>query len=209
MGKLGIPLPALSPEGSISLLRHANDNVVEAMVALATAYLSDHPLGPVQSGKRALKLLEDAVNLGDPVACLRLGLLLHEGICGVKLSQRKARRRALQLYDRVEKLGCADAHYLLGKYGGFFGTDYKIKHFRFAAEKGHAKAELSLGHFLEVGHLVDRDLDEARRLYSSAAGKGLAAAQACVNRLDRGEPLGLNDKLDPEAATIFMAHVNC
>ena len=74
-----------------------------------------------------------------------------------------------------------------------------MKHFRLAAEKGHAKAELSLGHYFEAGLCVERDLDEARRLYSSASARGLAIAQKCVDRLDRGEPLGVDDVLDPLA----------
>ena len=199
---------ANSAKGLLSLQRHADDGVVEAMVALSGAYYTELPLGPVRSGKRALQLLEDAANLGDPVACLNLASLLHDGPSGVKINKRKARRRALQLFDRVEKLGRADTHYLLGKHGGLFSTDYKVKHFRLAADKGHAKAALCVGHFLETGLYADRDLEEARRLYSSAAGKGLAVAQTCVDRLDRGEPLGLNDTLDPEAASIFIAYVN-
>ena len=173
-------------KGLSCLQRHADDGVVEAMSALSSAYLSDNLL---QFRKLALKLLEDAVSLGDPFACLKLGSLLYEGGIGVKINQRKARRRALQLYDLVEKLAHAEAHFSIGLYGGAFGKAFQMKHFRLAAEKGHAKAELTFGHFFETGCCVERDLAEARRLYSSAAGKGLAAAQACLDRLDRKEPL--------------------
>ena len=89
-----------------------------------------------------------------------------------------------------------DAHFSIGVHGGNYGSAYQMKHFRLAAEKGHAKAELSLGHYFEAGLCVERDLDEARRLYSSASARGLAIAQKCVDRLDRGEPLGVDDVLD-------------
>ena len=181
-------------ERATSLQRHVKDEVVEAHVMLARGYLSAVTcnLGLRPSGKRALKLLERAVELGDCIACLKLGDLLHEGFNGVKIN----RRKALQLYKRVEKSGHVDAHFSIGVHGGNYGSAYQMKHFRLAAEKGHAKAELSLGHYFEAGLCVERDLDEARRLYSSASARGLAIAQKCVDRLDCGEPLGVDDVLD-------------
>ena len=184
-------VPAQSDaEGAISLQRQAKDEVVEAMFILARGYLSEvRVVGLRPSGKRALKLLERAVELGDSIACAKLGALLQDGFSGVKIN----RRKALQLYQRVEKLGHADAHFLIGEHGASFGSAYQMKHLRLAGEKGHAKAELSLGHFYEAGISVHRNLEEARRLYSRASAKGLAVAQACIDRLDLGEPLGADD----------------
>jgi TPR repeat protein len=95
---------------------------------------------------------------------------------GVKIN----RKKALQLFNRVAGSGSAEALFHVGRSGHVFGRSYQLKHFRLAADLGHAKAEASLARNYEVSG-PGQDLVEARRLYESAAAKGYPAAQACLN----------------------------
>ena len=162
-----------------NVLHHVNNGVTEAMIDLASAYMSGEH-GAVRSGKRVLKLLERAVELGDPTACLHLGVLLYDGMTGVKIN----RKRSKLLFARVAALGHAEAYFRVAKSGGHvLGRSYQLKYFRLAADLGHAKAKANLAMMYELSG-PGQDLVEARHLYESAATKGYAPAQNALSRLD-------------------------
>ena len=171
------------------LRRHVDMQVPEAMTQLGGHYC-DGKLGLVKSGKRAARLYERAVELGDVEAMSNLGTLYATGN-GVKLSKKKS----ANFYRMAADAGNTAAQYNLGTRSynaGDFSEAMRL--YGLAAAQGHTNSEYELAVCYETGRGVPVNfgeaaplcahLDEAKRLYALAAAKGHERAKSMLANLE-------------------------
>jgi TPR repeat protein len=125
-------------------------------------------LGLVRSAKRAIKLWENAVELGDTTALYNLGNCCANGD-GVKLNLKKA----MNFYRMASDRGDPVSQNALGV--RLFAQDNfeeAFRYFHLSAEQGFTKAELNIGQCFQDGKGVEANLEEAKQWYVRAADKG-------------------------------------
>jgi uncharacterized protein len=114
---------------------------------------------------------------------------------------------AVQVLDPLAQAGDADAQFELAElaYSGrglSKNQEFALELLRLASQQGHPKAALQLGVAYWTGRPrvnLDRNTDEAIRLYKIAAMAGLAGAQANLGRIYEG---GEGTKLD-HASSVY------
>ena len=147
------------------------NEVPEAISFLGDAYCEGW-YGLVKSDKKAAKIYRRAVELGDVDAMVNLGLLYETG-SGVKLDKKKA----MQLYRNASNRGSAKGQKYLGfMYAEDGKYDEGVPFLKMSVEAGFAEGMGLLGLCYDYGNGVERDLDEAKRLYSLAVAKGYEPA---------------------------------
>ena len=168
------------------LRRNVENNHPAAVCHLGSCY-DDGELSLVPSHKKAARLYQRAVELGDVMAMNNVGSAYEHGR-GVKLDKKKAFKHFQMAADR----GCATAQYNVGYcYADGDGViqDYAeaFRFFKLAANQGFTEAEFNLGCMYEDGDVVARDSDtaEAIRWYERAAAKGHEKAKDALARLKK------------------------
>ncbi|EGB02082.1 hypothetical protein AURANDRAFT_18141, partial [Aureococcus anophagefferens] len=124
--------------------------------------------GLVKSDKKAAKIYQRAVELGDVRAMNDLGEMYEFG-SGVKLDKKKAER----LYRAASDRGDAVAQSNLGCL--FFAEEKfeeAFRYFALAADQGYTDAENNLGCCYERGKGTEVDIGKARYWFERAAAKG-------------------------------------
>ena len=173
-----MPAPKSESEELARLRRHAENDIPEALKDLADVYRRGG-LGLKVSLKKCAKLYKRAVELGSVEAMNNLGGMYEVGE-GVKLD----RKKAMQLYRLCADRGHAGAQQNLAielSRMGSFGE--AIRYFKLAAAQGLSVAEFSLGARLYNGEEMERDVEEAKRLFALAAAKGYERAVDAMARL--------------------------
>ena len=167
-----------------ALRRHVNNDMPEAVKHLGGAYEhGDQALGIVKSAKKAVKLYERAVELGDVGAMVNLGLH-YNGMrtgAGVKVDKKKAMQLFRMAADRGSPQGQSNLALVLMEENE---TEQAVHWFRVAAQRGLAAAQVNLAVCYANGITVDRDLDEAKRLCALAAAAGNEHASALLAKLN-------------------------
>ena len=150
--------------------------VPEAIAQLGD-YYRDGMLGLVKSGKRAARLYERAVDLGNVTAMTNLGHMYDTGN-GVKLNKKKA----TNFHRMAADAGHATSQHNLGTFSQIAGDfSEAARKYGLAAAQGLTEAEFMLGNFNHTGRGVPVNLDEAKRLYALAAAKGHEEAKAALD----------------------------
>jgi hypothetical protein len=176
------PYPETDEVSLAMLRRHVeNDNPV-AIRHLGECY-QHGKLGFVPSHKKAARLYQRAVELGDVTAMCNLGTLYTQGE-GVKLDKKKMVKYWRMAADR----GCAIAQSKLGVcllYGDGVTQDITegLRLQKLAANQGLAIAEYFLGVVYQSGLRVARDPAEAIRWFERAAARGCEDAKTALVRL--------------------------
>ena len=175
--------PKTCKEDLARLRRHADNDVPEAISLLGKCYLLGN-YGLVKSDKKAARLFERAVELGDVDAMVRLGVLYEEGGTGVKMNKKKANKLFGIAADRGDAWALSffsDSLLLNEK------PDKAVSYLKAAVNQGYTDAEWKLGLLYETGGGVPQDFDEAKRLFAHAAAKGNECAARALARLNERE----------------------
>ena len=154
--------------------RHAENNVPEAIKDMGDSYFYGK-LGLVKSPKKAVRLYERAIDLGDVSAMYFLALLYSEGATGVKLDKKKAAHLLRMAADR----GYAKAQCKLSALHANTvprDIDEAVRLCRLAAAQGLTEAQFNLAIVHATGDGVTRNLEEAMRLLLLCAAKGHSGA---------------------------------
>ena len=158
------------------LKRHVENGVPEGMTNFGHIYFAGEKakvLGLVRSAKRANKLWENAVELGDLAAMRNLGASYAKGD-GVKMNVKKAMHFYRMASDRGDAFSQNDLGSMLAARGNFKEA---LRYFQLAAEQGYAMAEFNIGHCFQEGKGVEVDVQEAKQWYVRAADKGNEVAK--------------------------------
>jgi len=153
------------------LRRHVENEVPEAINHLAQRYVRGEwvSIGVPKSAKKAAKLFKRAVELGNTMAMVGLGLLYERGD-GVKLDRMKAR----QLYQLAADRGSAHAQFDLGNNLRDAGDETAaMSYFTLAANRGLIVAWNALGGV----YYNQRNLEESTRWFERAAAAGHEGAR--------------------------------
>ena len=166
------------------LKRHIQDGVAEAMNCLGKLY-SQHKLARdfdlVRSAKRAVRLWEKAMELGNVGAMYHLAVAYEDGD-GVKLNKKKA----MHFYRMAADRGCALSQTCLAEMLCESGNIKEaFRYIQLSAEQGFTVGELSLGECYWKGNSVKIDIDEARLWFMRAAGKGNERAKEHLAQIFR------------------------
>ena len=174
-GILGCPTCRAKPvlfdsELILRFRARADKRDATALTVLASCY-HDGSKGLKKNSKEAVKLYEQAAQLGHPEAAGRLGKMHLEGD-GVKKNPTQAKR----YLGLSANLGSTAALFLLGnllregKKKGFpQDLAEAAKLYRKAANQGHADSQANLAQMLKTGQVVPQDPQEAERLFKLAA----------------------------------------
>ena len=149
------------------LRRHVENEVPEAITFLGTAYREGR-LGLVKSDKKAIKIYRRAVELGDVVATVNLGILYEHG-SGVKLDTKKAERLYRAAADRGDAIAQNNLGNVLRSEEKF---EEAFRYYALSADQGFTDGEHNLGccYCFEKG--TEFDLGKARYWFERAAAKG-------------------------------------
>ena len=172
-----------SAEENLAILRRSVENGIPAAIRQLGRSYVDGSFGLVPSHKKAGRLYQRAVDLGDVLAMYDLGVLYFQGQ-GVKLDQKKA----FKYFRMAANRGLPKAQCNLGKscyFGEGVPQDYAeaVRLYELAAEQGHTEAEYNLGCAYGSGEGVAHDATEAIRWYKRAAAKGYEPATGALARL--------------------------
>ena len=129
---------------------------------------------------KAIELLLDLAEQGDPFGKILIAGFYYKGDCGFPLNVRKAKKMAGEVIEQIKQLsneGDEKAAYILGsayEEGLFLGQNYKkaAECYRKAAEAGEICAMTELGLLYENGTGVTRDYKKAIEWYRKAAEAG-------------------------------------
>ena len=170
------PLPKSREEHLALLKRHAKNGVPEAINAVGDL-LRDGPLGSSRAQpytgpffynsncRVAATFFERAVELGSVQAMTSLGLLHENGLCG-----KRDMKKATRLYRMASDRGNARAQEILARHLQFNTTqslrEESFRLYKLSAEQGYTQAAYELASCYERGRGVERDLEEAKRLYT-------------------------------------------
>ena len=172
-----------APDGDADILailqKHADNNQPIAVRQLGD-YYAQGTCGLKPSHKKAAKLYERAVDLGDTTAMNNLGAAYMTGK-GVKIDKKKA----VKYYQMASEKDLALAQYNLGTCfykGNGVAQDLAeaVRLFKVAAESDVTDAEFNLGGMYNNGEGVAKDANEAKRLWGIAAAKGHLQAKAAL-----------------------------
>ena len=180
-------LPESEEEGLAMLRRRVENENPKAVCHLGLCYM-DGRLGLKPSDKKAARLYERAVELGNVAAMYFLGCIYQFGR-GVKPDKKKSFEYWRMAADR----GHAVAQFNLGccfNEGEGVAKDYAeaFRFYKLAADKGYTDAECNLGCAYVLGEGVARDDAEAYRWFERAAAKGNEKAKAAAARLRTSFP---------------------
>ena len=177
------PIAQNNEQALAQIRRHVENEIPEAIAALGHAYHSGD-LGLVKSSKKAAKLYKRSVELGSVDAMINLGHMYTYGD-GVKRDMKKASQLNLMAADRGHPTAQNNHGHNLSKAGDKEGG---VRYFRLSAEAGFAMGQYNLGYAYQHGEGgLERDIEEAVRLYVHAAAKG---CQEAIHALDE---LGILD----------------
>ena len=161
------------------MLRRSVENDNPAGVRHLGCCYAQSRLGLVPSHKKAARLYQRAVELGDVMAMYNLAIVYDEGQ-GVKLDKKKA----VKYYRMAADRGYAGAQYNLGccfrDGDGVTQDDAEaVWFYKLAADQGLTKAENNRGLMYARGRGVTRaDVAAAIRWYKRAAAKGHETSKA-------------------------------
>lgn len=126
-----------------------------------------------------------AADQGLAIARFRLGLLYALDVEFNKLNSNVEKGKTL-IFDAANQ-GLADAEFFTGIIYYNSNTPQRFiesaEWFKKAAEQGHPQAQLLLGNQLLLGLGVEKDLEEAKKLYFKSAEQGESRAQLKVGHL--------------------------
>jgi len=170
-----------SPSEQLARLRqHVENEVPEAVLQLGYMYRDGMPhLGVPKNLKKAVKIYKRAVELGNVDAAEHLGTMYSQGV-GVKLDTEKAK----QLFRIASDRGHAVAQ---GKLAGLLQREEchaeSFELYTLAAKQGLTSSEFMAAWYILISPVpeIPEDLEEARRLLTRAAAKGLEAANEFLN----------------------------
>ena len=158
-----------------ALRRHVENDVPEAINFLGRAYHRGL-LGVTKSMKKAKRCYKRAAELGDLDAMSFLAGMYHDGQ-GVEPDIKKATR----LYQIASDGGHAGAQNNFAVLFESTGNEQMAgRYYKLAAEQGLAPAEYMMGIYRWEGRGMDRDLEEAKRWFTSAAAKGYEDAKKAL-----------------------------
>ena len=163
----GSPLPETDADVLAMIRRSVEDEVPEAIKHLGDQYRRGH-LGLVKNAKKAAKIYKRAVELGNVDAMVCLGTMYRTGEGGFKIDKMKS----IQLYRMAADRGSAVGQCNLGVHLSGSCPEESIRLWKLSAGQGYAQSELNLGQAYADGWCVEVDLEEARRLFTSAAARG-------------------------------------
>jgi hypothetical protein len=176
------PMPDTKEEELAMLRRNAENGIPAAIQKLGSDY-SIGNLGLVPSHKKAARLYQRAVDLGDVMAMHNLACSYFKGE-GVKLDKKKA----VKYYRMAADRGNAIAQFVLGEF--FYHShgvaeDYAeaMRFYKLAADQGYTTAEYNLGVVYANGDGVTRDNAEAVRWLERAAAKGYEDAKSALAKI--------------------------
>ena len=181
------PRPETAEASLAMLRRHAANSKGAAVFNLGQCYALGG-LGLVPSHKKAARLYERAVELGDVWAMNNLAMSYELGR-GVRLDRTKMAR----YYRMAAERGYPIAQYNLGSCydagdGVLKDAETAVRWYALAAGQGHTNAEVNCGVAFANGEGVARDDAEAARWFGRAAAKGdESAARALAALLTRNE----------------------
>jgi len=179
------PIAQTNEQALAQIRRHVENEIPEAIAALGHAYHSGD-LGLVKSSKKAAKLYKRSVELGSVDAMINLGHMYTYGD-GVKRDMKKASQLNLMAADRGHPTAQNNHGNNLDKAGD---KEEAVRYFRLSAEAGFALGQYNLGWAYQHGEGgLERDIEEAVRLYVHAAAKG---CQEAIHALDE---LGILDTI--------------
>lgn len=147
--------------------------------------LSPETLRKVAEQENAEKLYRKAVEQGDAIAQLNLGICYTKGK-GVK----RDKQEAVKWYRKAAEQGNAEAQcelgisYIIGK-GVEKNRKEAVNWFHRAAEQGYDFAQYMLGRCYEYGLGVEKSKKEAEKWYCTAAANGCIVAEAALRRLGK------------------------
>ncbi|NQZ08183.1 MAG: prolyl oligopeptidase family serine peptidase [Algicola sp.] len=98
-----------------------------------------------------------------------------------------------------EALLLADGHEFNKLVGS--SKDKALQHYRRAAELGESRSMFNVGHFYQIGEVVDKDMKQARKWYQKAADAGFADASFRLGGLYLAGTLG---EVNPQKAIKFF-----
>jgi TPR repeat protein len=155
------------------------NEVPEAITTLGFAYHSGF-LGLVKSDKKAAKIWNRAVELGNLDAMVQLGGLYETG-SGVKLDKKKAMKLYRAAADRGHAFAQNNLGILLASEEKF---EEAFRYFALAANQGFTAGETNLGLCYRDGDGTEVDLGKARYWFERAAAKGYETAIEWLADLD-------------------------
>jgi hypothetical protein len=163
-------------EGLARLRRHVENEQPEAMKQLGDCY-NNGGYGLVKSSKKAAKLYLRAAELGQVNAMVELGNLYDTGGTGVKRDRKKAIKMFRTAADRGNAIAQSSLSTSLSVDGQYMES---FRYCKLAADQGYTQAQYNAGYCYENAEGVERNLDEAKRLYALTAAKGFEPGIAAL-----------------------------
>lgn len=155
----------------------AEQKNVKAEYMLAKLY--ENGWGVEKNVPEAFRLYQTAAERGHLDAIYALGEAYEYGYLGVTINLKSAK----EYYQRAADRGHTDSQYMLGciYYNGseLIARDRAaaVKYFLKAADQNHARAQYMAGRCYELGTGVEKNMEQAEKLYQKAAAGGSERAK--------------------------------
>ena len=206
----GVPVDVSAARSAYEQCAKQGSSIAQRSIGILTLRDAEMTLDEGEKARlteAASDYLHKAAKQGDAEAMNQLGILYEDGLIRIDANDNtdSALDKARSLYARAAHLGHDRAMNNLGFACAAAGAHQEAaKCFKKAVLDGDVDAAHNLGNFYETGVGVDKDLNEAKRLYAEAAAGGHEQALQAATRLAAGETTKVFGSDDPNTSAASL-----